>query len=183
VPAAALSFASALSIAASFEQAHGIFFWSLWFSFVGTGLGLMVATNVVPATRDTFHGRMTLRNSLTMMLPLLAFLGILGYVDLLFASVADPAFALSLLALVVLNVVFFVLLQTPTRLRERMDQVEGFGQFLAAVELDTVDRMNNPHWTPTHHIDYLAYAIALDLKQAWNDHLVSALSNTVIVGE
>ncbi|MBZ5653115.1 MAG: DUF2207 domain-containing protein [Acidobacteriia bacterium] len=147
-------------------------------------LSLIIAMNVVPAIRDIFHGRMTLWNSLIMMLPLLAFLGILGYVELLIARSADPAFALSLLVLVVLNVVFFILLQTPTRLgRERMDQVEGFRQFLEAVDLDRVDRMNNPHWRPTLHIDYLAYAIALDLKQAWGDHLVNAMMNTVTVAE
>jgi hypothetical protein len=32
-------------------------------------------------------------------------------------------------------------------------------------------------------IDYLAYAVALSLKPAWGDHLVSAMSGTVIVGE
>ena len=57
--------------------------------------------------------------------------------------------------------------------------MEGFRQFLATVELDYLNRMNNPNWTPTLHIDYLAYAIALDLKQAWGDHLVSAMFNTV----
>jgi hypothetical protein len=43
--------------------------------------------------------------------------------------------------------------------------------------------MNNPHWTPTLKIDYLAYAIALDLKQAWGDHLVNAMFNTVATGK
>jgi hypothetical protein len=35
--------------------------------------------------------------------------------------------------------------------------------------------MNDPHMTPALMNDYLAYAIALDLKEAWGDHLSSAL--------
>lgn len=55
----------------------------------------------------------------------------------------------------------------------------GFRQFLPTVELDRMDRMNNLHMTPALMNDYLAYAIALDLKEAWGDHLSSALFATV----
>jgi hypothetical protein len=43
--------------------------------------------------------------------------------------------------------------------------------------------MNNPHMTPVLMNDYLACAIALDLKEAWGDHLSSALfSSAATVG-
>jgi hypothetical protein len=54
-------------------------------------------------------------------------------------------------------------------------QIEGFRAFLVAVEQDRLDRMNKP----TQEIDYaanLAYAVALEVKEAWGDYLCNAFS-------
>jgi Predicted membrane protein (DUF2207) len=179
-PAVALSSSLAIGTAATFSHADGIFFWTLWFVFCATILGVAIVLNVLPAFRDIFKGRMSLASILMMTGPLVIFLAVLAYAVTAIARISEPSFGWSLIAIVVANVTCPFLLQTPTKLgRGRMDQVEGFRQFLATVELDSIDRLNNPHWTPTLKIDYLAYAIALDLKQAWGDHLVSAMFNTV----
>jgi len=182
-PAIALSSSLAIGAATTFTHADGILFWTLWFVFGATILGIMISLNVIPAVRDILKGRMNPSSLLLFAGPLAIFLALLAYIAHMIARVADPAFAMSLVAIVLLNASFPFLLQTPTRLgRERMDEVEGFRQFLATVELDSIDRLNNPHWTPTLKIDYLAYAIALDLKQGWGDHLASAMFNTIAAG-
>ena len=183
VPAVVLSSSLAIGMAASFGHPDGLFP-TLWFLFCATVLGVLMALKGIPALRDMFRGRLGAGNLPLTMAPLLIFGIVLVSIARNIARATDPAFAGSLVAIVVLNVVFPLLLQTPTTLgRERMDQVEGFRQFLATVELDSIDRLNNPHWTPTLKIDFLAYAIALDLKEAWGDHLVSAMFNTVATGK
>jgi Predicted membrane protein (DUF2207) len=107
------------------------------------------------------------------------FLGIPGFVAVHIARVSRPAFALTLVALVVVNIAGAVLVQTGTPLsRARKDQVQGFRQFLASDELDPLNRLNDPQLTPALVTDHLAYAIALDLKEAWGDNLSNALFMT-----
>jgi hypothetical protein len=179
MPAAALALACAIGLGTTIAQGPGLLFMSIWVSFCGSASSVVVATKLIPAFRDLFKGRITNSSKLMLLVLVPLFLGFFGFATIVVEHMADPAFAASLLAIIILNTVFVFLLQAPTKLcRERRDQVEGFRQFLAAVELDRVDRANNPHWTPTLDIDYLAYAIALDLKQAWGDHLVCAMNNT-----
>jgi len=145
VPAAVLSLACALGIGTTIQQTKGLFFWSIWFAFCGTVGSVVVAINVIPAFRDLFQGRMVRSSGLMLLLPLPLFVGMLGFPVILLARMADSAYAVSLLAVVMLNVVFVFLLQTPTKLgRERMDQVEGFRQFLSAADLDRVDARTFP---------------------------------------
>jgi len=107
------------------------------------------------------------------------FLGVLGFVDWRIGKGSTPAFAGSLVAIIVINIGFAISLKRITPLgRQRLDEILGFRQFLATVELDRFDRMNDPRMTPVLLNDYLAYAIALDLKEAWGDHLSSALFAT-----
>ncbi len=184
VPAVVLSSALAIGSSVSFHHADNVVLTTLLFVVWATGIGGIVVINVAPVIRGALQGRVSPANLLTMAVSLLFFLCTLGFLGARIAHISEPVFALSLLVTAVLNCTFPFLLQAPTKLgRERMDQVEGFRDFLASVELDSIDRMNNPHWTPTLKIDYLAYAIALDLKQAWGDHLVSAMFNTVATGK
>ncbi|HKM47175.1 MAG TPA: hypothetical protein VJX69_06285 [Terriglobales bacterium] len=181
VPAVALSSALAVGSAVSFHHADNIVLMTLLFVVWATGIGVL---NIAPVIRGAFEGRMSAANLIAMAVSLLFFLCILGFLAAHIAHISEPVFALSLLVTSLLNCTFPFLLQAPTKLgRERMDQVEGFREFLSSVELDSIDRMNNPHWTPTLKIDHLAYAIALDLKQAWGDYLVNAMFNTVATGK
>ena len=184
VPAVVLSSALAVGSAVSFQHADNIVLLTLLFVLWATGIGGIAVSNVAPVIRGAFEGRMSAANLITMAVSLLFFLCVLGFLGVRIAHISEPVFALSLLVTSLLNCSFPFLLQAPTKLgRERMDQVEGFREFLASVELDFIDRMNNPHWTPTLKIDYLAYAIALDLRQEWGDYLVNAMFNTVATGQ
>jgi len=92
------------------------------------------------------------------------------FLDSRIAKSSNSAFAYALVAVVVINIGFAISLKRLTPMgRQRLDEILGFRQFLSTVELDRLDRLNNPHMTPALLNDYLAYAIALDLKEAWGD--------------
>ena len=185
LPAVALSVVVAIATAVGFasqngSRADGVVFTTLWFLFFSLIMGLIIAVNVLPAMRDAFRGTLSGRSIAYTFLPLPLFLGVPGLVAAFIARASTAAFAWVLVALVVVNVAGAILIQSVTPLaRTRMDQVEGFKQFLSTVELDPLKRMNNPHLTPALLNDYLAYAIVLDLKEAWGDHLSDALFSAI----
>lgn len=177
LPATALSSLVSLVIAAAIEGQSGILFLTLWFLFCSVFLGIIVSMTVVPALRDMLRGRSAGRNMGQMLVPTIMFSGALAFVDWRIALGSNPEFAYTLFAVTLLNVSFTALLQRLTPLgRKLLDEVMGFREFLATVELDHLERMNNPKLTPALLNDYLAYAIALDLKEAWGDQLSEALS-------
>jgi Predicted membrane protein (DUF2207) C-terminal domain len=179
-PAFLTSLVIVLGMAAHYQNhGNGVFFLTLWFMFCSFIVGIITALTVVPALFDALRGRVGGTNIWTAMVPLLMFGGVLGFVAYRIAEESTPAFAQTLIAVVVINIGFAISLKrlTPTG-RERLDEVLGFRQFLSTVELDWLDRMNVQQMTPALMNDYLAYAIALDLKEAWGDHLSSALFST-----
>jgi Predicted membrane protein (DUF2207) C-terminal domain len=179
LPAVAVSVGAALVTSAIVGKHGEAIFLTLWFLLFSLGLGLIIATNVVRALRDAFSGLLSAKNFARTVVPLPIFLAIPGFVAVQIARASTPTFAWVLLSLVAVNIVGGIAIQTVTPLgRERMDQIEGFKQFLATVELDRLNRMNDPHLTPALLNDYMAYAIALDLKETWGDHLANALFMT-----
>jgi hypothetical protein len=179
-PAFLVSFAIVLVMAARLGDARdGVMFLTAWFMFCSMLVGLIFAVSVVPALRDAIRGRAGGTNLWTAMVPLLMFGAVLGFVDFRIAKSSTPGFAWTLVAVAVINVGFSISLKRLTLIgRQRLDEILGFRQFLSTVELDRLDRMNIPQMTPALMNDYLAYAIALDLKEAWGDHLSSALFAT-----
>jgi hypothetical protein len=179
LPAVAVSIGAALVTSVIVSKHGDATFLTLWFLLFSLGLGLMIATNVVRALRDAFSGLLSAKNIARTVVPLPIFLGIPCFVAVQIARASEPLFAWVLVSVVVINIAGGIAIQTVTPLgRERMDQIEGFKQFLATVELDRLNRMNDPHLTPALLNDYMAYAIALDLKEAWGDHLANALFMT-----
>ena len=180
-PAFVISFLVVMGMALFFGNSRdGVVFLTVWFMFCSFIVALITAVSVAPALRDAVRGRIGMTNLWTALVPLLMFGGVLGFVDLRIARLSTPAFAYTLIAVVVINIGFSISLKRLTPVgRQRLDDVLGFRQFLSTVELDRLDRMNDPHMTPALMNDYLAYAIALDLKEAWGDHLSSALFSTV----
>ncbi len=180
-PAFVLSFFIVMAMAGHYGSSRdGVIFLTAWFMFCSFIIGLITVASVAPALRDAIRGRIAMTNIGTAMVPLLMFGSVLGFVDTRIAKLSNTAFAYTLVAVVVINIGFAISLKrlTPAG-RQRLDAVLGFRQFLSTVELDRLDRMNNPHMTPVLMNDYLAYAIALDLKEEWGDHLSSALFATV----
>jgi hypothetical protein len=176
LPAVAVSLGLALVMAFQFPSRDGIVFETLWFLLCGFLISLIVTATFAPALRDALRGRLSLRQMAISVVPLSLFVGALVFVDTKISKGSNPAFAGMLIALVALNATFIAALRKLTVTgRQRTDELLGFRQFLETVELDRFNRLNNPQITPALLNDYLAYAIAFDLKEAWGDHLSSAL--------
>jgi hypothetical protein len=76
--------------------------------------------------------------------------------------------ALFLIMSVFLHILFHYLLKAPTVAGRRLlDQIDGFKMFLGAVDGDRLNRVMPPDKTPETFENYLSYALALDLEQAW----------------
>ena len=161
------------------DSRDGVVFLTAWFMFCSMLIGLIVAVTVLPLLRDALRGRAGGVNILTPIVPLLMFVAVLGFVDYRIAKSSTASFAWTLVAVAVINIGFSISLKRLTLFgRQRLDEILGFRQFLSTVELDRLERINIPQATPALMNDYLAYAIALDLKEAWGDHLSSALFST-----
>lgn len=84
----------------------------------------------------------------------------------------SSAYALSLVAVLSLNLFLAPHLRSRTELGlELVAKIEGYRDFLEEVELDRMQRMKTPEWVPTTSTEYLAYALALELGNAWQDYL------------
>jgi hypothetical protein len=179
-PAFAVSFVILLAMAGHLENGrNGVFFLTLWLMFCSLIVGLIMAMTVVPTLRDALRGRSNLANVAVSTVPLLMFCAAMGFVDWKIAQGSSAAFAVLIVAVVVLNIGFAISLRRLTPFgRQRLDDVLGFREFLSSVELDRFDRLNDPRLTPALLNDYFAYAIALDLQEAWGDHFSSALFAT-----
>jgi hypothetical protein len=84
-------------------------------------------------------------------------------------------------ALAVVNLIWAPYLKRITKEgRAALDALEGFRQFLVSVEQDRLGRLNGLSSEPTSAIEYLPYAIALEVREAWGDHLAGAFFATTI---
>ena len=94
---------------------------------------------------------------------------------------SSPAYAEMVTAISLVNVACAPLLKNYTALgRKVLDEIEGFRQFLMKVEQDRLARLNTPTLTPQLMNEYLPFAIALEVKEAWGDHLSDVFLSTEI---
>jgi uncharacterized membrane protein YgcG len=78
--------------------------------------------------------------------------------------------------LVLTNLLFYHLLKAPTLAGRRvMDKIEGFKMYLGIAEKDRLNSMYGPERTPELFEQYLPYALALDVEQAWAEKFASVL--------
>jgi hypothetical protein len=90
-------------------------------------------------------------------------------------QVAHSRFVLSVVLMAGLNsIAGFFLKSTTIRGMEVKQQLEGFREFLMAVEQDRLDRLKFPAAALQSKERNLGYAIALEVKEAWGDELANA---------
>ncbi len=94
----------------------------------------------------------------------------------LLAFLTSTQFALLLAALVVLNSAFRHLLGAPTRAGHKvLVELNGFREFLSRADADRLNRENRPGHTPQTLEKYSAYAVALEVEQAWGEEFTENL--------
>jgi hypothetical protein len=172
--AVAVTFLWSLLMAATHSKRDGVTFLTFWFLSFTLILGAIVVVRVIPALKDAISGRLSAKNTFFSILGLL-FLAMPALVLYKIAEGSSNEFAAMLAAVVLIHLVFGPLMKAPTRKgRETLDWIEGYRQFLASVEQDRLERLNDPQSAPALLNAALPYAIALDLEQAWGDHLSGA---------
>jgi hypothetical protein len=101
-----------------------------------------------------------------------------------FAAAVSLIAGLVLLAMGLLNGLFYHLLKAPTMQgRKLMDQIEGFRMFLGVAEKDRLNLLNPPEKTPELFEKYLPYALALDVENEWCEQFAGVLAHAGVDGQ
>ncbi len=88
----------------------------------------------------------------------------------LLAAITSPRFAGIVIACELLIVMSRHILYGPTaKGRECIRDLRGFREFLSRADRDRLNRLNEVGQTPTSFDRYSAYAVALDVEQAWGE--------------
>ena len=172
-----LGIAMAFLMAAFVDTAQrgGVFLFT-WFAFAGTVLSLVTTEfTLVSAIRDLWKGIGNYgRVIFGMLLAVFLFVS-LGFLGTQLASISSISYAVSITSLAVIVVIAGHYLRSTTpRGYEVQHGLEGFREFLLAVEQDRLDRVNVPDRVLEHKEVNLPYAIALEVKEAWGDTIANA---------
>ena len=136
-------------------------------------------TTIIPACKLALRG---LGGTRQLLIGLGVFGGFgVGFVLVLkqVAQGISPAYTVMLVALVVINVGWAPALKRMTpRGRQAVTEIEGFRTFLEKVEQDRMQRLNTTHEAPKASVEFLPYAIALEVRESWGDRLAEALFAT-----
>jgi len=178
------TFISALALAATAQgrDTSGATFFTMWVLFAGLLIGLLFEVSFLPACKTALRAR----GGWLKLLPGLAALGIFAAVIVYMlrelAESVSPAFAIMIAALLITNLAWGPQLKRRTAQgREILDQIAGFRLFLEKVEKDRLDRLNPAGETPQLLDAHLPYAIALEVREAWGDHLAQTFLVTTVM--
>jgi len=169
--AIAMGSAATVKTRGAFDNAMALFF-AAWMLFCGLTLGMIVEVSFVSALRATARAGTSWLKLLPGTAAIAAFASVIAYMLRQLAQEVSPALALMIVAFLAVNLGWapFFKRTTPER-RRILDEIAGFRLFLEKVEQDRLDRLNPPEEILQAREKYLAYAIALEVKQAWGDHL------------
>jgi Predicted membrane protein (DUF2207) len=170
---ATMIFAPAVAVLAHARDTFAAVFFTAWALFTGLIIGLIFEMSLLPACKTALRSRGT---GWLRLLPgvgaLTVFSSVIVYMLTKLARDTSPDLALTIAALLLVNLFWGPQLKSRTaRGQQVLDQIAGFRSFLEKVEKDRLDRLNAADETPQLLDDYLAYAIALEVKEAWGDHL------------
>jgi hypothetical protein len=170
-----------LAATAQGRDTSGAFFMTTWLLFCALILGAIVETGLLPAWKAVLRGTAGWVKLMPGTAAAGVFVFFFGLLLVRLAQGVSPAFALMVAALALVNVVWAPFLKRVTKEgRATLDALEGFRQFLVSVEQDRLHRLNESASKPTAEVEYLPYAIALEVREAWGDHLAEAFFATTI---
>ena len=152
-----------------------LLFLTWWFFFCFFLLGIIAVMALLPALGRMMRGLGGAKEVLIGTAVIGAF-GVGGVAVLWqMKSAMSPAYALSLAALVAINIAAFPALKRLTPLgRQTLEQIEGFRLFLEKVEQDRMQRLTAEDPRSGGSFEFMPYAIALEVREAWGDHLAEA---------
>ena len=177
------TFIVAFSLAATAQgrDTGGAFFMTAWILFCALILGAIVEIGLLPAWKAVLRGTAGWVKLMPGTAAAGAFVFFFGLLLEKLEQGVSPAFALMVAALALVNLIWGPFLKRMTQEgRATLDALEGFRQFLVSVEQDRLGRLNESASKPAAEVDYLPYAIALEVREAWGDHLADAFFATTI---
>jgi predicted membrane protein DUF2207 len=173
------SFLTAMGMGLTVHGRNGdrmtLLFLTWWFFFCFFLLGLIAVMTLLPALGRVLRGLGGGKEVAIGALIVLAFGGGGAAVLWQLKSGASLAYALSIAALVFINIAAFPALKRLTpRGRQTLDEIEGFRLFLEKVEQDRMRRVSAADEMSGSAMEFLPYAIALEVREPWGDHLAEA---------
>ena len=173
-----------IAVIASGPEAFGAVPLTFWVLFCGLMLGMLIELSFITAWRTALRTRMGWTKMLPGTAAIAVFGGFIFFVLTKLAEAASPSYSLTLVAFLAVNLVWGPLLKRKTQLgREICDQIAGFRQFLQKVEEDKLNRMHPSGDAPEDMDRFVPYAIALEVRAAWGDHLSQTFLPTTGVVE
>lgn len=151
-------------------------FLTAWFFFCGAILGMIIAMTFVPLVIRAARGLGGWRQ-LAITGGVLAGFGF-GFFFVMreLARGISPEFVLTVFLLVAVHPLCTPWLRRLTpRGRDAIGQIQGFRQFLQKAEQDRMLRVKSSSAPANADLQFLPYAIALDIREPWGDHLASAV--------
>jgi hypothetical protein len=176
--------ALALAITARGRDTSAAVFTTLWVLFMGLTMGMMIEFSFASAWKNAVRAGTGWIKLLPGTAAFSIFAAVIVYLLKTVASGVSLSFSLMLVAFLLINLGWGPRLKRKSPLgRQVSDQIAGFRQFLEKVDRDKLDRLN-PAGSAQEDLDrYLPYAIALEVKEAWGDHLSQTFLASTVIGE
>ncbi len=173
-----------LAITARGRDTSGAVFTTLWVLFMGLMMGMMIEYSFASAWKNAVRAGTGWIKLLPGTAAFSIFAAVIVYLLKHVASGVSLSFSLMLVAFLLINLVWGPRLKRKSPLgRQVSDQIAGFRQFLEKVDQDKLDRLN-PAGSAQEDLDrFLPYAIALEVKEAWGDHLSQTFLASNVVAE
>jgi hypothetical protein len=164
--------ALALAITARGRDTSAAVFTTLWVLFIGLMLGMMIELSLASTWKTAVRAGTGWIKLLPGAAALFIFGGAIAFLLKNLASGVSLSFSLMLVAFLLINLGWGPRMRRKSPLgRQVFDQIAGFRQFLQTVDQDRLDRLNPSADAPQDLDRFLPYAIALEVKEAWGDHL------------
>jgi hypothetical protein len=171
-----------LAATAQGRDTSGAMFLTMWALSAGLMIGFLFEVAFLPVCKTALR----LRSGWLKLLPgagaVAAFTAAIVYMLVQLAEGVSPAFSMMIAALLLVNLAWGPQLKRRTSQgRQILDQIAGFRLFLEKVEQDRLDRLNSAGERPEMLDENLAHAIALEVQEAWGDHLAQTFLATTVM--
>jgi len=176
--------ALALAITARGRDTSAAVFTTLWVLFMGLTMGMMIEFSFASALKNAVRAGTGWIKLLPGVAAFSIFAAVIVYLLKTVASGVSLSFSLMLVAFLLINLGWGPRLKRKSPLgRQVSDQIAGFRQYLEKVDQDKLDRLNPASDAPQDLDRFLPYAIALEVKEAWGDHLSQTFLASNVIGE
>ena len=151
-------------------------FLAFWFFCCGSIIGLITVVTVIPTFVRAARGLGGIAQAFISVLVIAAFSVGFFFVLRELSRNSSRTLAIVIILLVAVHPLFAQALRRVTKQgRIALDQIEGFREFLLKVEQDRMKRIDHAGEASADELKYLPYAIALEIREAWGDHLANAV--------